>query len=795
MSQFAKEILTKRKHYTYYFDLKKLQVLSYHEADTEYNKTDFISYQRGLIKLGKLEFSLLRHDPQNPMQFFSIRFIGSELFLLDIEDCQLICHMLFDEDASKINNKLLVPALALVQILIKMALGEDINAKEFRVAWSQFVSAKNNLASKNDSLDAHEMPRQNPVLRDVDDFIADYNLKPTNPHEVSAKIAAYFYINQSINTYQISKIIRAFIQEYFTHDEHKLSDDQFKQFFSELSSLKIDAGKYSLDQLIPNLRKPNDKAVNISQLSHNDLIYPLRRQALAKNEAKNVFVDKSLYRTEFFDITSLMYCDDKDAQQKLYLAEDFAVPPRESGRNFVKAKLGKLYIEYCPGGKGSFMLSISIIDKHNKQLKPLFNYDGARHSHLDFESLVPLSLAAFYPSMTSVMTPMNEQKRVLLEKANAVKKLLITLALGGDVVPVDFYTHLSSLLSSMEKSAPDAMQIQAALDNNGANKGKTAAIENIQRTDQHQQNNDISAFMHNVSLLPQNINELAAKIAAYFYFTLGLSNNELKYLIYEYFNYNRIEIASLNIEKFVNDLLNTQIDQNRYPLKYIIPSDDATNLLLTTCNELKNYQLPKQIELPIALNTPALGFVKQKPIIAGVSGTVDANQSEPIKNNVINLTQNNPSSALIQTINNIVSTATFDKYTKHLTILGVLRSTPNLTANQIEELFEHLNTHCLALLNHHRNEYWDWVLGKTNTASFSSFVTDLQKIWLEKLTAEIELLPPYSKLFKLNLAKNSLLCNYQTGNYFNPPQTDFRRNIEEMIARVQSPAVVNSFKK
>ena len=510
---------------------------------------------------------------------------------------------------------------------------------------------------------------QKQLIHDVIDFIKDFNIKPTNPHEVSAKIAAYFYKNQNINLYQIGKIIsRSYVREYLTTDSNKLTIELFQQFIQELISLKIDFGRYSLDQLIPEFRLSNGNTVLNPSSINMDLVQQLRRHALTHNEARKTFNNNNRYINNYFELTDLMPCDDVDAREKLYSNEDFVIPPSEAGRSLVKVKLGHLYIEYCPGGKGSYMLSISIIDRRNKQLKPLLNYDGARYSNLDFHSLVPLLLGSFYPSMTTVRVRETPQTQAIQQQADAVKKLLIELSMGNNVSPVDFYTSLSSLLNLMEKSPPDAVQIQNALVSDGA-KGKARDNDKIHRENSHQPKNDIAEFMQNITLLPRDINELAAKMAAYFYLTLGLTHNEMKYLIYEYFNYNNIDIKTLNSQTFVEQLINNKIDKNRYALKFIIPSEDAKKLFLDNCTELKNNQLPTAIQWPMSIRSASADkSVSRAPL--------DDQGKESIQNDqhhVLDFTQDNVIAVVINEINNIVNDTVHHKYQKQLAILDYLR--------------------------------------------------------------------------------------------------------------------------
>jgi hypothetical protein len=116
--------------------------------------------------------------------------------------------------------------------------------------------------------------------------------------------------------------------------------------------------------------------------------------------AKDVYQEKRrqyhIDEPKIFVIRNLQKIADNEIENKLYGDEDFVFNEGE-GRNWVKVKMGNLYVEYCPGGKQSAALKIYALDKENKTKKPMIgNSFLDRYSQIQFNDFMPFSISSFY---------------------------------------------------------------------------------------------------------------------------------------------------------------------------------------------------------------------------------------------------------------------------------------------------------------------------------------------------------------------------------------------------------------
>jgi|GEM_PF-2497386 len=81
---------------------------------------------------------------------------------------------------------------------------------------------------------------------------------------------------------------------------------------------------------------------------------------------------------------------------------DFLCPSeRGDGRNEVYAKIGKYYVFFQPGGKGSYKAAIYEINADTKTLNEIWSAEKGRYSHsFELDELLPFELDAFYSGMT-----------------------------------------------------------------------------------------------------------------------------------------------------------------------------------------------------------------------------------------------------------------------------------------------------------------------------------------------------------------------------------------------------------
>jgi hypothetical protein len=262
------------------------------------------------------------------------------------------------------------------------------------------------------------------------------------------------------------------------------------------------------------------------------LLYNLRTLQLSSSSSPSVFVD-----------------------------DDFVIPPRQDGRSLVKAKIGKLYIEYTPGGKGSFDLSIKYIDKQNQTLRPFLNLQNNRYSNIEFEDLLPFSLSDYYKQRTHVASNRPDTHK---SKSHAyeLKKVLTKLLLDENLTAEEVSTFHENYRSLYIDTIPG------------------------QPRDQTQEpliHKDVQYFMANRGEKPSNLFEVSAKLAAIALTYLSIDKQHIQFVLREYLEA-FIDKNLLNDENVQREILDTLIDKGRYALKAIV--DDIEPLLKSAISNL-----------------------------------------------------------------------------------------------------------------------------------------------------------------------------------------------------------------
>ncbi|QMT61527.1 pentapeptide repeat-containing protein [Legionella sp. PC997] len=97
-----------------------------------------------------------------------------------------------------------------------------------------------------------------------------------------------------------------------------------------------------------------------------------------------------IFDGELFDLRKLQTIHPEELDHYLYNEEDFII--KHSGRNLNRVKLGGLFISYVPGGKGSCLSKVEIIDYENRCLTSGFTIDSSRYSALKTELYLPLNV-------------------------------------------------------------------------------------------------------------------------------------------------------------------------------------------------------------------------------------------------------------------------------------------------------------------------------------------------------------------------------------------------------------------
>lgn len=149
-----------------------------------------------------------------------------------------------------------------------------------------------------------------------------------------------------------------------------------------------------------------------------------------------------------FNIGQLQRIPLRNLDEHLYDDEDFTVEISDGrgwgSRSEIGVKLGSIYIQYQPMGKGGYAATIYSIDKKAHKLTMLQEFDGERKSGIDFDGIVPFDLSTFYACMTCAggsadLIAVREAYYLSYD----VKMNLINLALGKETPAFYIVTNLT----------------------------------------------------------------------------------------------------------------------------------------------------------------------------------------------------------------------------------------------------------------------------------------------------------------------------------------------------------------
>jgi hypothetical protein len=274
---------------------------------------------------------------------------------------------------------------------------------------------------------------------------------------------------------------------------------------------------------------------------------------------------------QLYDLSQLpqVQLNGEQLKKKLYEDEDFVIPPLNNNRSLVKAKIGKLYMEFTPQGKGSFDLKIKLIDKQNRTLHSFLDVQNPRYADIEFEDLLPFSLGTYYSSRTIVRRSGSEEPKW---HAYELKEVLTKLLLGLDLTPRDrnsFQEHYRNLYFP---SDPPNRQVTTT------------------------QDRDIEYFGYYLNEKPTSLFEVSAKLAATALMNLSISEEEISLVLKEYLETTKGSLEKLKSEEVQAKILNTLMDKNRIPLKAIV--NDIEQLLQSAINNLKISQEVAQEATP-----------------------------------------------------------------------------------------------------------------------------------------------------------------------------------------------------
>lgn len=128
-------------------------------------------------------------------------------------------------------------------------------------------------------------------------------------------------------------------------------------------------------------------------------------------------------------------------------------PDGSGGRDQVIVKLGRLVIDYQPGGKDSFVAKIHVFGRDGNP-KMIWDSNHARYSIGKFEDFIPFDLDSFYGSRTiSSRKAQNQQDyQAFKQLANEFRTGLCRLAKGEPNVGWSWYADITREMLTREQA-------------------------------------------------------------------------------------------------------------------------------------------------------------------------------------------------------------------------------------------------------------------------------------------------------------------------------------------------------
>ena len=276
--------------------------------------------------------------------------------------------------------------------------------------------------------------------------------------------------------------------------------------------------------------------------------------------------------TTWYKIEQLQALKPDQLLDKIFGDEDFVIPPEHTGRALVKVKVGKLFIEFQPDGKGSFSLKTYYINQQTKQISTFLNLNMDRYPEIRFENILPLSMSAYY----SATNPGNKNPNfAMFHCAYELKQLFTKLVLGFDLTGDELKKFRENyyVLFLVKPNSIHSL---------GSKKDIPASDPPLPEVDasENQSKRDVESFMANLELKPQSLFEVSTKIAAIFLTSFYISKEEINSVLREYAATKGQNFATLAQKKdsISNTILNAQIDKGRYPLKSLFDEDNLSML-------------------------------------------------------------------------------------------------------------------------------------------------------------------------------------------------------------------------
>lgn len=202
------------------------------------------------------------------------------------------------------------------------------------------------------------------------------------------------------------------------------------------------------------------------------------------------------------------------------------------GRTPIGVKLGKIYIEYTPCGKGSFDAAIYILDAQKQKKVLLFDFRNSRYGKIEFNQVIPFTLSSFYGDFTSVGSPKPTPDQRIA--AANLKKLLTVLALNHDVNPHEVRGIIGDFVCAYDINS----------------------------------NTIATPSQHEKSKVEKLAHTIANELAQVYYDNLYFPDEELQEVLFNY------KDEAKFTDEFLTTILNSQLDQKRYTIRQLFSNEE-----------------------------------------------------------------------------------------------------------------------------------------------------------------------------------------------------------------------------
>lgn len=253
--------------------------------------------------------------------------------------------------------------------------------------------------------------------------------------------------------------------------------------------------------------------------------------------------------------------------ENIFGDEDFiSYADKSDHRSKMFVKIGSLFVQFTPHGKGGYELDIEFINKANRTKNLAFHFDGVRYPDFQFDEIVPFSFG------DETSTFVDRKPSPIIPLANRLRTSFTQMALGidNDEVRDKFRRSMIDFFSATNN--------QPRMASHSTNFFK------------EQLNRDVIDFGKDFSIEPKNEKELAAKIAASFLSNLVVDRDHYKAIINDYIAANQIPIEKID-KNFIDRIMLQLVDNQKYCLKTILPEENPGSILSEIIDEIKKESL------------------------------------------------------------------------------------------------------------------------------------------------------------------------------------------------------------